>query len=335
MRYTLEEIAKKINGKLFGPPDLVIEGVNTPDLANEREICVIFDKELLDIVENSLAGAIVVGENISVSKPYITVEDPRSVLSSLIELFVEKKELTGVHSTVIIGNNCNISSNCYIGPYVVIGDNVRIGEKVTIMAGTKIGNNVVIGEETFIGYNVIIEDKSIIGKRVKIQHGAVIGKEGFGFQKIENSYIRIPHLGNVIIEDDVEIGANSIVDRATLGSTIIKRGTKIDSLVLVAHNVKIGEDTVIAGQSGIAGSSIIGDRCMLGGQVGITDHVKIGDNTVIFAQTGVISDIPPNSVISGTPARPHREWLRAQAILLKLPKILKKLHLKDVSDNSQ
>ncbi|MGC8972415.1 MAG: UDP-3-O-(3-hydroxymyristoyl)glucosamine N-acyltransferase, partial [bacterium] len=187
----------------------------------------------------------------------------------------------------------------------------------------------------FIGYNVIIDDESIIGKRVKIQHGAVIGKEGFGFYRDRETYIRIPHLGNVIIEDDVEIGANSVVDRATLGSTIIKRGTKIDSLVIVAHNVKIGEDTVIAGQSGIAGSSEIGNGCMLGGQVGVADHIKIGNNTIIFAKTGVIGDIPSNSVVSGIPARPHKEWLRAQAILLKLPKIIRQLEIKDVADDSK
>jgi len=335
MRYTLEEIAKRINGKLFGPPDLVIEGINTPELAGKNEMCVVFDEDLISAAENGSAGAVVIRDKLSVAKPYITVEDPRSVLPCLLQLFLERRELAGIHDTVITGANCTISNNCYIGPYVVMGDNVKIGERVNIMAGARIGSNVVIGEETFIGYNVVIEDRSTIGKRVKIQHGAIIGKEGFGFQKRGDTYIRIPHLGNVVIEDDVEIGANSIVDRSTLGSTIIKKGSKIDSLVLVAHNVRIGENTVIAGQTGIAGSCLIGDRCMFGGQVGIADHVKIGDNTVIFAQSGVISDIPPNSIMSGTPARPHREWLRAQALLLRLPKILRRLGLKDVSDNSQ
>lgn len=335
MRYTLKEIAERINGKLFGPSELVIEGISTPELANEKEICLVFDEKLLSIAESGKAGAVIIRDRLSIAKPYITVEDPRSILIPLLRLFEEKQGYTGgIHNTVIIGSNCNIASNCYLGPYVVVGDNVKIGEGVIIMSGTKIGNDVVIGDETFIGYNVIIEDKSVIGKRVKIHHGAVIGKEGFGFQKSGNVYVRIPHLGNVIIEDDVEIGANSVVDKATLGSTVIKRGTKIDSLTLIAHNVKIGEDTVIAGQTGIAGSSTIGDRCMLGGQVGIVDHIEVGNDTVIFAQSGVIGNIPPNSVVSGTPARPHREWLKAQAILLKLPKLLKKIGVKDVSDDT-
>lgn len=334
MRYTLKEISERIGGKLLGPPELTIEGVNTPELARENEICLVFDEKLISIVEGGRAGAVIIKDGLSIAKPYIAVENPRSILITLLQLFEKKQEFTGIHHTVIVGNNCDISNSCYLGPYVVIGDNVRIGEKVTIMSGAKIGNDVVIGDETFIGYNVIIEDRSIIGRRVKIHHGAVIGKEGFGFQKEGNIYMRIPHLGNVIIEDDVEIGANSVVDRATLGSTIIKRGSKIDNLVLIAHNVKIGEDTAIAGQTGIAGSSIIGDRCMLGGQVGIIDHVKVGNDTIIFAQTGVIGDIPPNSVVSGTPARPHREWLKTQAILLKLPKLLKKIGLKDVSDDT-
>lgn len=335
MMYTLGEIAKLINGKLFGPPDLIITGVNSPELAGEEDICIVYDERFIDIIKGRNVGAIIVKEGLTVEKPHITVADPRAIMPTLLGLFVKEKKLCGIDKTAIIGDNCIIPKSCFIGPYVVIGDGVRLGERVIIMAGSKIGDEVIIGDDSFIGYNVVIDDNSIIGKRVKIQHGAVIGKEGFGFYRGKDGYIRIPHLGNVIIEDDVEIGANSIIDRATLGSTIIKRGTKIDSLVLIAHNVKIGENTAIAGQSGIAGSSEIGNRCMLGGQVGVTDHLKIGDNTIIFAQSGVIGDVPSNSVFSGTPARPHRDWLRAQAILLKLPKIIRQLGIKDVADNSK
>ncbi|MCX7795653.1 MAG: UDP-3-O-(3-hydroxymyristoyl)glucosamine N-acyltransferase [bacterium] len=335
MRYTLEEIAQLIRGSLYGPPNLVITGVNSPELAKETDICVIYDDRLIDLVKDRNIGAVVVKEGLSIDKPYIVVSDPKAIMPVLLGLFLKKKILQGIDRTAIIGNNCNISETCFIGPYVVIGDNVKLGERVTIMAGSKIGDEVVIGDDSFIGYNVIVEEKTIIGKRVKIQHGAIIGKEGFGFYRSKDGYIRIPHLGNVVIEDDVEIGANSIVDRATLGSTVIKRGTKIDSLVLIAHNVKIGEDTAIAGQTGIAGSSEIGARCMIGGQVGITDHLRVGDNSVIFAKSGVIGDLPSNSIVSGTPARSHREWLKAQAILLKLPKIIKQLRMKDVADNDK
>lgn len=335
MRYTLEEIAQLIEGKLYGPPQLVITGVNSPELAKETDICIIYDERNIELIKDRNIGAVVIKEGLSVNKPHIVVSDPRAIMPTLLNLFVKKKELRGIDKTAIIGNNCNIPETCFIGPYVVIGDNVKLGERVTIMSGSKIGDEVTIGDDSIIGYNVIIEDGTVIGKRVKIQHGAVIGKEGFGFYRGKGGYVRIPHLGNVIIQDDVEIGANSVVDRATLGSTVIKRGTKIDSLVLIAHNVKIGEDTAIAGQSGIAGSSEIGARCMIGGQVGIADHLRIGDDTIIFAKSGVIGDLPSNSIVSGTPARSHREWLKAQAILLRLPKIIRRLGMRDVADNDK
>ncbi|MBC7319988.1 UDP-3-O-(3-hydroxymyristoyl)glucosamine N-acyltransferase [bacterium] len=335
MRYTLKEIAQLINGRLYGPPELVITGINSPDLAKETDICIIYDEKFLELAKGHNVGAVVIKEGLTIDKPHIVVDDPRAVMPTLLNLFVKKKELRGIDNTAIIGNNCTIPESCFVGPYVVIGDNVKLGERVVIMAGSKIGDEVIIGDDSVVGYNVVVEDRTIIGKRVKIQPGAVIGKEGFGFYRSKDGYIRIPHLGNVIVEDDVEIGANSIVDRATLGSTVIKKGTKIDSLVLVAHNVKIGEDTAIAGQTGIAGSSEIGNRCMLGGQVGIVDHVKIGDDSIILAQAGVIGDIPSNSIFSGTPARPHRDWLKAQAILLRLPRIIKRLKLKDETDNDK
>ncbi len=335
MNYKLEEIARFINGKLFGPPDMVITGVNSPELAGEKEICIIYDEKFVDVIKNRNVGAVIIREGLKVDKPHIVVSDPRAIMPVILNLFAKKKELRGIDKSAIVGDNCTIPESCFIGPYVVIGDRVKLGERVIIMAGSKIGDEVIIGDDSFIGYNVIIDDSSVIGKRVKIQHGAVIGKEGFGFYRGQEGYIRIPHLGNVVIEDDVEIGANSVVDRATLGSTIIKKGTKIDSLVLVGHNVKVGEDTAIAGQSGVAGSSEVGNRCMIGGQVGIADHLKVGDNTIIFAKTGVIGDIPSNSVVSGIPARPHREWLKAQAILLKLPKIIRQLGIKDVADDSK
>lgn len=335
MRYTLGEIAQLINGRLHGPPELVITGINSPELAGETDICIVYDERFLELVKGHNVGAVIIKEGLTIDKPHIVVDDPRAVMPTLLNLFVKKREVRGIDKTAIIGDNCTIPENCFIGPYVVIGDNVKLGERVTIMAGSKIGDEVIIGDDSVIGYNVVIEDRTIIGKRVKIQPGAVIGKEGFGFYRGKDGYVRIPHLGNVILEDDVEIGANSIVDRATLGSTVIKKGTKIDSLVLVAHNVKIGEDTAIAGQTGIAGSSEIGNRCMVGGQVGIVDHVKIGDNSVLLAHAGVIGDIPPNSTFSGIPARPHQEWLKAQAILLRLPRIIKRLKLKDETDNDK
>jgi len=333
MSYRLKEIAKEIDGKLFGPPELEVFGINTPTLAKNTDICIVFTEDLLEPAEKGDACAIVLKEGLIAHKPYILVKDPRAIMPRLLKLFEKKREYAGVHKTAVIGENTFIPGSCYIGPYVIIGNNVRLGEEVIIMAGSKIGDDVTIGDNSILGYNVVIEDNTIIGKRVKVHAGSVIGKEGFGFYKDINRYIRIPHLGNVIIEDDVEVGANCVIDRATLGSTIIKRGTKIDSLVLIAHNVRIGEDVAIAGQTGIAGSVEIGNRCMFGGQVGIADHIKVGEGTVAMAQTGVIGDIPPRSIISGTPARPHREWLKAQAALLKLPELIRRLK-KDEADNS-
>lgn len=332
MSYKLKEIADEINGVLFGPPELEISGISTPNLAKKTDICIVFEPKFLNIAEEGDARAIILKEGLTTYKPYISVKDPRAIMPKLLSLFEGKKEHIGIHNTAIIGEDSITPDSCYIGPYVVIGDNVNLGERVVVMAGAKISDNVTIGDDSIISYNVVIERNTIIGKGVKIHAGSVIGKEGFGFYRDGNHYIRIPHLGSVIIEDDVEIGANCVIDRATLGSTIVKRGTKIDSLVLIAHNVKIGEDVAIAGQTGIAGSVEIGNRCMFGGQVGITDHVKVGDEVIAMAQTGIIGNIPPKSTISGTPARAHKEWLRAQATLLKLPDLIRRLK-RDAADN--
>jgi UDP-3-O-[3-hydroxymyristoyl] glucosamine N-acyltransferase len=210
-------------------------------------------------------------------------------------------------------------------PFAYIGEGSSIGERTTIHPGVQIEADVQLGEDCLIWPNVVIRQGSRIGSRVIIHPGAVIGADGFGYARRDSKFIKLRHVGIVVIEDDVEIGANATVDRGTIGRTLIRRGVKLDNLVHIAHNVQVGEDSVMAAQTGISGSTVIGNRVMMGGQVGLVDHLKIGDDAVFIAQSGVIGDIPPHAKVSGYPARPHRDVLRAQAELRSLGRLRKKV----------
>jgi UDP-3-O-[3-hydroxymyristoyl] glucosamine N-acyltransferase len=210
-------------------------------------------------------------------------------------------------------------------PFAYVGKDTTIGARTTIHPGVKIGAGVRLGEDCLIWPNVVIREGAIIGSRVIVHPGAVIGADGFGYAKREGRYIKVRHVGIVVIEDDVEIGANATVDRGTLGRTWIKRGVKLDNLVHIAHNVEVGEDTVMAAQCGISGSTVIGNRVMMGGQVGLVDHLQIGDEALFIAQSGVIGNIPPRAKVSGYPARSHREVLRAHAAMRGLDRLRDKV----------
>ena len=225
----------------------------------------------------------------------------------------------------MIGQNVVIGKDPSIHPNVVIADEVKIGDRVTIYPGAWIGKGTTIGDDAVIYSNVNIRENLQIGNRVIIHAGATIGSDGFGYVTDEGIHRKIPQVGGVIIGDDVEIGANSTIDRATLGNTVIKRGTKIDNLVHVAHNVTIGEHCFLIAQVGIAGSCTLGNYVVLAGQVGLADHIRIGDRAMVSAQSGVIKDIEPGQVMGGYYAMPQREWLKVQALIPKLPELKKKV----------
>lgn len=330
MMKTLKEISEIITGELCGDGKLEIYGVSGIKEAREGEITFVANPKYKREMDNTRASAIIIGNDISWNgKPIIRVENPFYAFAQVLKAFAPKKQPTiaGIHETAIIGQNVSIGERVSIQAYTVIGDNVTIGDGTIIYPLVYIGDDTEIGNDVLIYPRVTIREEITIGDRVTIHSGAVIGSDGFGFAKVSDRHHKIPQIGTVVIEDDVEIGANTTIDRATMtrGATIIKRGTKIDNLVQLAHNVVIGEDCRIAAQTGIAGSVEIKDRVDFAGQSGAAGHLTIGENSVIYARAGVTKDVPPNSDVSGFPAMQHFDDLHIQASVRRLPGALDKI----------
>ncbi len=321
----LKEIAEIIDGELRGE-NCWIEKVSDLKEAGENDLIFIFEEKDLLIAEKTKAKALVIPEiEFSTNKPIILVKNPRLAMAKILRYFDWRTFPEEIHSTVIWGENVRIEEKVGIGAYTVIGNNVKIGKETKIGPGVVIGNNVTIGERCIIYPKVSIYDYCYIGNNVILHSGCVIGGDGFGYVWDGKIHVKIPHIGKVIIEDDVEIGVNSTIDRGTFGETRIGKGTKIDNLVTIAHNVKIGENCIIVGQTGIAGSSEIGNNVIIAGQSGISDHVKVGNKVIILARSGVTKDVSDNSIVSGFPARSHKEELKWQALLRRLPEIWEKV----------
>ena len=326
MEMTLKEISQVINGELIGDENLIISVVTNLNDAEATAITFAVEPHL-EAAKISKAGAIIVERNVTDFKQnIIKVDNPRVAFMKLLVLFAPtvtiKKE---VHPTAIIGENVELGENVAIMPYVVIADNVKIGDNTVLYSHSFIGEKTVIGKDSVIYPNVTVREGAQIGNAVIIHSGAVIGSDGFGFVTQAGKHNKVPQVGNVIIEDNVEIGANVAIDRATTGSTIIKSGTKVDNLVHIAHNVVIGENGLVVAQTGIAGSTIVGSNVTFAGQCGCVGHIKIGDNTVFAARSAPINDVPANSFYAGFPAKPHKEWLRTKAGVNKVPDMLKKI----------
>ncbi len=326
MEMTLKEISQVINGELIGDENRIISVVTNINDAEATAITFAVEPHL-EAAKNSKAGAIIVERNVTDFKQnIIKVDNPRVAFMKLLVLFAPtvtiKKE---VHPTAIIGENVELGENVAIMPYVVIADNVKIGDNTVLYSHSFIGEKTVIGKDSVIYPNVTVREGAQIGNAVIIHSGAVIGSDGFGFVTQAGKHNKVPQVGNVIIEDNVEIGANVAIDRATTGSTIIKSGTKVDNLVHIAHNVVIGENGLVVAQTGIAGSTIVGSNVTFAGQCGCVGHIKIGDNTVFAARSAPINDVPANSFYAGFPAKPHKEWLRTKAGVNKVPDMLKKI----------
>ncbi len=330
MTKTIDEIATLVNGKiLYGDKNILISQIAPIKEAKKGDITFIFDKkELKKIPENQIdASCVILPEDIkTISIPKIIVENPKLAFAKLLELFISSTTPPeGIHPTAIISKNAQIGKEVSIGAYVVIGDDVQIEDKVVIYPLTYVGNKVVIGEGSILYPKVVINEKVTIGKRVIIHSNAVIGSDGFGYVETGKTHYKIPQKGKVLIEDDVEIGACVTIDRATMGATIIGKGTKIDNLVHIGHNVVIGKNCIIVAQAGIAGSVTLKDNVILAAQSGVSEHVVIKENTIVAARAGVIKDIGPNQIVSGFPARPHQEELKIKALTQKLPNLVKKI----------
>lgn len=326
MKKTLKEIAQLVDGILLGDGEIEITGVTNIEDATAFDIAFAVAPHL-DKAALSSAAAVIIPDTVTeFAKPAICVANPRMAFVRLLEIFTPKIVVeAGVHEKAVIGNNVTLGENVSIMPYVVIGDNAIIGDHAIIYPHTYIGTNAVVGSENVLYSNVTIGQGCHLGSRVVAHSGAVVGSDGFGFITVGGRHQKVPQVGNVVIEDDVEIGANTTIDRATTGSTIVKRGTKIDNLVHLAHNVVVGENCFFVAQTGIAGSTKIGNNVTFAGQTGCAGHIEIGDNCVFAARAAAISSVPAGSFYGGFPARPHKEWLRTEASTHKVSELIKKI----------
>ncbi len=324
----LKKLSKLIQGELVGDPDCFIEGVGSIEHAVSGQIAFAEKGASLKAVADTQASAVIVPKGFANAPTHlIQVDNPRVAFARVLAYFNPASAPdVGVHPTAVIGKNCRIGRDVAIAAGVVIGDGVTLGERVVLHPNVVIGNHAAIGDDSAIYPNVSILDRCQLGCRVIVHSGSVIGSDGFGFVFVEGRHQKIPQIGIVQIDDDVEIGANNTIDRATMGKTWIKTGVKTDNQVQIGHNVVIGEHSVIVALVGIAGSTTIGRYAVIAGQAGIGGHLTIGDQVTIGPQAGVAQSVPDHQVLSGTTiAMPHRTWLRLQKVLPKLPSMAKKL----------
>jgi UDP-3-O-[3-hydroxymyristoyl] glucosamine N-acyltransferase len=321
----LNELAKKLGAEVSTPEEVEITGAAGLQDAGEGQITFVAGSQHLRNLEKSNAAAALVPlDTPAMHLPLVRVKNPRLAFARVLEIFyVEPYHASGISERAVIGHNVVMGSELSIYPLAVIDDGAKIGDRVILYPGVYVGKGAIIDDDSVIYPNVSIGVKVKIGKRVIIHAGTEIGSDGFGFVTEEGRHYKIPQIGGVVIEDDVEIGGNCCIDRATLGNTVIKKGTKIDNQVQVAHNVTIGEHCLLASQVGIAGSSTLGNYVVFGGRVGVADHTHVGDGVMAGGGSAVTKDVESGQIIAGFNAMPIRNWLKVQAVLPKLPDLKK------------
>jgi UDP-3-O-[3-hydroxymyristoyl] glucosamine N-acyltransferase len=326
LKQTLLELAELVEGQVVGEAAIAITGITGIDEAGPTDLTFAVPPHLERAAQSQAAAVIVPDSVQTFAKPAIRVENPRIAFTRLLTLFNPPPAFErGIHAAAVVGKNLTIAATAGVMAQVFIGDNVTIGDGTVIYPHTYIGDGSVIGQNCVIHPNVTLRERTILGDRVIVQSGVVLGGDGFGFVTVDGEHLKVPQVGNVVIEDDVEIGANTAIDRATTGSTIVKRGTKIDNFVHIAHNDVIGEHCLLAAQTGISGSVTVGHHVTLAGQTGTAGHIHIGENSVFIGRAGITKDTPANYFGAGVPARPHQEWVKEQVALHKLPTALKKI----------
>lgn len=326
--FTLKELAGIVGGKVDGDEGIEINGVAGIREARAGDITFVANPRYESFLATTAASAVIASPSVSSPKPVIRIDDPYFAYLKVLNLFAEGAEVRypgGIHETAVVDPGAEIAEGVSVGPFCQIGPGTRIGAGTTILCGSFIGQDVEIGEQCLIYPNVTVRERCVIGNRVILQPGAVIGSDGFGFAKNGSTHHKIPQIGRVVLEDDVEIGANACVDRATTGETRVRSGTKVDNLVQIAHNVVVGEDCVIAAQAGISGSTELGRGVVLAGQAGLVGHIRLGDGAVVGAQGGVTKSIPENTTVSGYPAREHSKARRLWAHTAQLPELFKRV----------
>lgn len=340
MKFTAEQIAGILEGEVVGNPNAEVFKLAKIEEGTDGSITFLANPKYSNYIYSTKASITIVNNTFEpeneISTTLIKVEDAYKAFSKLLEYYNQVKLMkSGIEQPTVISDNVVYGENLYLGSFSYLGNNVTIGNNVKIYPNCFIGDNVTIGDNTILFAGVRIYSESSIGKNCTIHSGCIIGSDGFGFAPAEDgTYSKVPQIGNVIIEDSVDIGACTTIDRATLGSTIIRKGVKLDNQIQIAHNVEIGENTVIASQTGVAGSTKIGKNCMIGGQVGIVGHITIGDRVRIQAQSGIGKSISDGETIQGSPAFNYGDWNKSYVHFRNLPKIVSDLEdLKKKIDN--
>lgn len=320
---TLAQIHQVVGGELVGSPAATVTGLTSYEAAGPNDLTFVANDRILKTGGAPSAGAILSHRRLAeFSVPHVIVTNPTLAFAHVAQtFFVPTTSPRGVDPAVVRGTDVRIGPDVSIWPGVTLGDRVTIGARVTLYPGCFIGPDSTIGEDSLLYPNVVVREGCTIGARVIVHPGTVIGSDGFGYVQDQGQHYKIPQLGGVTIEDDVEIGANVTIDRATLGQTLIKQGTKIDNLVQVAHNVTIGSHCIVVAQVGIAGSTKVGHHVMIGGQAGLADHIQIGDQVMIASRAGVNRSLESNQIVSGAPVMPHENWIKAQAVIPRLPEL--------------
>lgn len=329
MRKTLAEIAEIVQGEVVGDKDIIITGFSSLDAAKEGDLTFVHNPKYMPLVHKTKASAIITPRDMIPPKcPIIRTDNPSLAFAKAISYLDKEKRrafFSGIHKTAIVAEGVQLGKNVTIGPYAVVEGECVIGDETVIYGHCYIARKTIIGKNCLMYPHVTLRESIQVGNRVVIHSGTVIGSDGFGYEIVAGNHQKIPQVGIVVIEDDVEIGANATIDRARFEKTIIGQGTKIDNLVQIAHNVVIGKNCVIVAQVGISGSTVMGAGTIIGGQAGLTGHIKIGEKCMIAAQSGVSKSWPAKSKISGYPARTFMETQRINANLHQLPRYFKNI----------
>lgn len=324
----LRQLADLVNGSVHGDPDLPIEGLNGIELAGPGEITYILDPRQREQAEASAAAACIVPPDCILANKSCIAAPETAVAAARIHTFLLAKPFhtTGIHASAVIGDDCHIPAAVSIGPQVCIGRGVRLGERVQLKAGVVLEDGVAIGDDCVLHAHVSVAAGCSIGNRVILHAGAVIGSDGFGFATdSQGRHHKKPQVGTVRIDDDVEIGANTCIDRAAFGVTWIRQGVKIDSLVMVGHNVVIGEGSLLVAQTGVAGSTTLGHHVVLGAKAGVAGHLHLGDGVMAAAKSGIHTNLPQGAVVGGSPAIAAKTWAKATSIFARLPELFKEI----------
>jgi UDP-3-O-[3-hydroxymyristoyl] glucosamine N-acyltransferase len=325
--YTLGEIAARLGATLEGDPKRVVSGVATLEAAGADQIAVLTDRRHRPAAERTRAAAVVASaDTAGLPTPVLRTSSPRIAMIALLKLFYPEPAVDpGTHPLAWVADTARVDASASVGAGAIVEAGAVIGRRTRIGAHVFVGAGAVVGDDVVLYPQVVVRDGVRIGNRVIVHPGAVLGADGFGYAFDGRAHLKIPQVGGVRVEDDVEIGANATVDRGTLGDTVIRHGAKVDNLVQIAHNCEIGEDAILVAQVGISGSSRVGRGAILAGQVGVADHVTVGEGAILAARSGVPSDVPAGQVVGGTPARPIAEARRIWAAERLLPDLVKRL----------